>query len=875
MGETGIETWGDGSKFQDLCADLLDREGYRVERTKGVGPGGPGDIIASQPLALGNDESAEFKWLVECKARSGSNAVVYPDDLPNIENAVARHDCDGFFLATNARLSSGVEETLTKIGGGDGIRTTYWDRRLVVQKLNSWRDVQAKYGLGASMDGSRASNRPANLFKFLDSYQESDSPIFYGREDEIGFITGAVYRYSLTLISGESGAGKSSLLYAGLFPTLRREGTLIAAVRCLDSPVNRIRSEVIRQLKAGLDLKAVEVKRLTDSESLAALLKESADLLEQHSTQLRIIVDQFEELFTLCGKSEAEQIAYALTQAGDGTMTRGKLGFVLCLREDFLGALRRWARATGADPIFNWDAIYALDKLKRRQAEQVIINTFERGRIDISSALAATISKDLAAIQEPVYPPHLQIVCGTLAEESLAEGKKGKARASPAKYKNLGGAEKIIADYFQANLWKGFDEQEVSLAKRILRSLTGPDGLKEPRTAREVAAEVRQRASSVQPILDALVKQRMIRRVVGVDDDKPREIAYELIHDFFGRMLYADMSEEEQEERRAIATWRAALRDWDSYGVVPQDEKLEILARHKDALPMSARGIELIIASCSGPELLEWTDFLGNRALEPLIESGLSTGYFYGTESLRSYGQAAFAALKRHFNRTTELERQRRVVGLTADLRTEPAAHYLLQMAKSEPQLGSTVLSALQKMEELGSRALLSEFKSREAIDFLCDNLANYFWYWRDWIDPILSLDVPYAVKKLRKRLIDATEVSGDLIELTADFGGIEVFPLLEAHYDTAPLRVKTATIDAIGNHGKPQHAKILVRWMNGDQRPTLHRAAAKALGKIADRRAILPLNRMLNQTSTFAAGHIHKAIQAIESRSKTSRLAS
>lgn len=53
-------------------------------------------------------------------------------------------------------------------------------------------------------------------FKFLDSYDESDSDIFFGRDAEIEEIQRLYHGPGHVLIYGESGSGKSSLVQCGL-----------------------------------------------------------------------------------------------------------------------------------------------------------------------------------------------------------------------------------------------------------------------------------------------------------------------------------------------------------------------------------------------------------------------------------------------------------------------------------------------------------------------------------------------------------------------------------------------------------------------------------------------------------------------------------
>src|SRR5271168_2365333 len=75
--------------------------------------------------------------------------------------------------------------------------------------------------------GVDADNPWPGLVAFTEELQE----FFYGRVEEADELFRRVGRKNLTVLFGQSGLGKSSLLQAGLFPRLRAEGYLPVAIR--------------------------------------------------------------------------------------------------------------------------------------------------------------------------------------------------------------------------------------------------------------------------------------------------------------------------------------------------------------------------------------------------------------------------------------------------------------------------------------------------------------------------------------------------------------------------------------------------------------------------------------------------------------------
>ena len=65
---------------------------------------------------------------------------------------------------------------------------------------------------------------PENPWLGLFSYSEETRAYFHGRDEETGELARRVQRKLLTILFGQSGLGKTSLLRAGLVPRLRAEG---------------------------------------------------------------------------------------------------------------------------------------------------------------------------------------------------------------------------------------------------------------------------------------------------------------------------------------------------------------------------------------------------------------------------------------------------------------------------------------------------------------------------------------------------------------------------------------------------------------------------------------------------------------------------
>jgi hypothetical protein len=179
-------------------------------------------------------------------------------------------------------------------------------------------------------------------------FREEDAAYFCGRDEVAEELCSAVRRQSLTAVVGISGSGKSSVVFAGLVPRLRQEeGWIVLDCRPGERPLLALAATFVHTL----DPQGSDTTELIDAEAMAAALKDGRlrlptvvlRLLEKRRDvrRLLLIVDQFEELYTLCSE-DAERQAFidgllALTQ-GVSDRGSGACAVVLTLRADFYGS---------------------------------------------------------------------------------------------------------------------------------------------------------------------------------------------------------------------------------------------------------------------------------------------------------------------------------------------------------------------------------------------------------------------------------------------------------------------------------------------------------------------------------------------------------
>jgi energy-coupling factor transporter ATP-binding protein EcfA2 len=166
----------------------------------------------------------------------------------------------------------------------------------------------------------------------LAAYQADDAEWFFGRERMVDELVAQVRTQRFVAVVGPSGAGKSSLLRAGLVPRLTAgRSVMLALFTPGPHPVEECAVHVARLL-GGMP-GAVTAELTADPRNLHRIVRQIlAD--EPLDAEVVLIIDQFEEVFSLCqGAAERRLLVAALVDATGATNSRCRV--VLGVRADF------------------------------------------------------------------------------------------------------------------------------------------------------------------------------------------------------------------------------------------------------------------------------------------------------------------------------------------------------------------------------------------------------------------------------------------------------------------------------------------------------------------------------------------------------------
>ncbi|UXX96222.1 ATP-binding protein [Streptomyces sp. AD2-2] len=272
----------------------------------------------------------------------------------------------------------------------------------------------AERGAGAAADTAA----PACPYRGLSAFTSQDAAWFFGRERSTAALVERVFQRvggGPLLLVAPSGAGKSSLLNAGLVPALRRPGGFpmpgaerwpVVALTPTVHPLDELLERTAKALGSDLHLTAQE---LTDRpEALLEAVRSRSEGAPPGPDGRRpppvrpvLLVDQFEELFTLCS-DESERRAFVRVLRALSTGGPDPAVVVLGVRADFTG---RCLELPELAPVFT-DGLFVLLPMSVAELRESITRPAELAGVTLEPGLVPLLLRDAGLRDEPGTGPH-------------------------------------------------------------------------------------------------------------------------------------------------------------------------------------------------------------------------------------------------------------------------------------------------------------------------------------------------------------------------------------------------------------------------------------------------------------------------------------
>ena len=461
-----------------------------------------------------------------------------------------------------------------------------------------------------------------NPFVGLRPFEISDSLYYFGRNAETKTLLELLYNNRFVGVIGSSGAGKSSLIRAGLIPQLEagflvqeRDHWLIASLKPGDTPLTNLINSLINSINSGLS------SPLVSQDKRRQLIQEANEyepqgllhLLESELSgsdkNLFVLVDQFEELFRFGlekgiakNRQQAEQFVALLLN-----LSKKDLPIYLCLtiRSDFLGDCDAFY---GLPEAIN-QSQFLVPRLSRNQRQEVITSPINLAGAKITPRLVDKLLNESIDTRDDL--PILQHTLMRMWDEWHLKGSEGSLDIEH--YEKVYTIHNALDRHVNEALGE-LSKKQKKIAKILFQALTSVDKgnrrIRRPVHINEVSSIANARPEEVMRVIDYFCKDNRSFLVLSTTEITKNPLI-DISHESLIRQ-WKTLGEWAIEESIAADTYQRLVETSNRYNEnragLLQDIELEQALDWQKQLPRN--GAAKIWASRYDNRFVEAIDFL-------------------------------------------------------------------------------------------------------------------------------------------------------------------------------------------------------------------------------------------------------------------------
>ncbi|HZD23719.1 MAG TPA: protein kinase, partial [Acidimicrobiia bacterium] len=393
--------------------------------------------------------------------------------------------------------------------------------------------------LGEEPDEVERSMVSRNPYKGLRSFDESDAADFFGRDELVSTLVEAVSEHRFVAVVGPSGSGKSSLVRAGLLPALDSGEQSDRWFRVVVTP--------------GPDPVAalVEALETVSSEVVSPEQLKDTGLGRVVDGALLVVVDQFEEVYTLAGQEQRSVFLELLIDAVRSPDNSVRV--VATLRADFYD---RPLSDEHIGRLISEGLVTVVPPTRDEMVEMITAPATVVG-LKWEPGLPHRIADDVAG--RPGGLPLLQYALTELVERRTGE------LLTVGDYESIGGVAGALANRAEA-VFTQFTRAQQQTARQVLLRLVTVDEEKADTRRRVRRSELESTGiprSDLDTVLDRFTSQRLL---LADRDPVTRSPTVEVAHESLLREWprLAGWIDDQRDSLILRRRFRTALDEWEA-----------------------------------------------------------------------------------------------------------------------------------------------------------------------------------------------------------------------------------------------------------------------------------------------------------------------
>ncbi len=397
---------------------------------------------------------------------------IFDENVSIIENIQTNHDA---FLRRihekkdieGEEVRSDLIEFLKDIKSGGEQIFSLGDRREAQRTVNYW----AGYFLRNDLDFGdlkppillnlpNEANRPEfehnqSPYRGLKSFDSKQ--YFFGRERATARLMELVEQHDVTIVHGESGQGKSSLIKAGFKPLFEEKATGIEIIGPVvpGEIVGHATAEIIQKRLPEIELENIR-DQLTNPRSVNNILK------KYNPAGSLVIIDQFEELFTQQG-TDVDAAVKKTISVIQKILSPNKV--IIILRSEFL---KRFKALLGKKS--EHVAYFKIPRMSYHELKRAILGPARIKGLIIEPRVVESVISDV--LEERASLPLLQFTLDKLWEKRV----KNEIRYDV--YKKIGSPHECLKREAD-EIYNSLTSEEKRIAESIFKDLSTPDGYRQ------------------------------------------------------------------------------------------------------------------------------------------------------------------------------------------------------------------------------------------------------------------------------------------------------------------------------------------------------------------------------------------------------------